>query len=131
MNGGEIRHGQTPADEPKRHRGEHRDGQSAKDRTDEGAGQNLKPTEDEAGQTERQQRAAGYHYEHEGADQPGQAHVGIDARQWGDQRAGDRGQPAADPERDEADAGAVNAKSLRQILVHDDRAGSTDQVACH
>ena len=48
------------------------------------------------------ERHAGDHHQHEGVDQPGHAHVGIDARQRRDQRAGEAGEPGAQREGDEA-----------------------------
>src|SRR6266852_5594919 len=106
--------------DPKHDRREDRNRQPAKDWIDEGRYDHLTSAEHETGDRERKKRSAGHHHQHEGADQPRQAHVRVDARQRRDQRAGQRGEPAADREGDEPDPRAVDAKPLSQRLVHDD-----------
>ena len=71
--------------------------------------------EHEARQPERQQRAARHHHQHEGVDQPGHAHIRIDARQRRDQRAGDRGEAATDAEGDQAHPRAVDAEPCASV----------------
>src|SRR5215472_9769661 len=70
------------------------DGQSTKDRIDEGRDDHLASAEHETGNRKRKQRSAGHHHQHEGADQPRQAHIRIDARQRRNQRAGQCGKAA-------------------------------------
>src|SRR5712691_462081 len=61
-------------------RRENRDRQTAQDRVDEGRYDHLASAEHETGDREREKRSAGHHHQHEGADQPRQAHVRVDAR---------------------------------------------------
>ena len=78
---------------------------------------------------------AGDQHQHERVDQPGHAHVGIDAGERRDQRAGERGEPGAEHEGGEPHPAAVDAEPARERLVHDHRArgqaepGSLDQEA--
>ncbi|KAG1388907.1 hypothetical protein G6F60_013537 [Rhizopus arrhizus] len=63
----------------KRMRGQYGDGDAAQDRADENAHQHLASAIDQAGQEQCSDRMARHHDQHEGADQPRQAHVRIDA----------------------------------------------------
>ena len=64
---------------------------------DESGDDHLQAPEHEAGQCERQERSAGDHHEHEGADQPGHPHIRIDAGQRRDQCAGSAARPLPMP----------------------------------
>ena len=68
-------------------------------------------------------RGVGDHHQHEGADQPGHAHVGIDAGERRQQDARQRREAGADHEHHEAHAPGVDAEAARQGLVHDHRPG--------
>src|SRR5262249_13154218 len=81
---------------------QHDDGHAAEERVATGADENMCGAENEAGYREAHQRHARHHDEHERVDEPGHAHVRIDAGQRRDQRAGETRQSRAERKGDEA-----------------------------
>src|SRR5690242_12256977 len=102
---------------------EHDDRDSTYDGTDEGADENLSAAENQGSQGQARNGDARDEDEHEGIDEPGQAHVGIDRQQRRDQRARGASESGAKSEGHGAHPDAVDAEAAREILVHDHRAG--------
>ena len=99
------------------------DRDAAKHRADECADQRLRSAENQTRHGQGAKRGAGHHDQHEGADEPGQPHVGVHAGQRCQEHSSQCSQPRADHEGGQAHFRRIDAQRARQRLVHDDRAG--------
>src|SRR5688572_39443 len=69
---------------------------AAEDRADKGADQDLGAAKDETGESESAERRARNHHQHEGADQPADTHIGIDAGERRQEHSGQASKTGAD-----------------------------------
>src|SRR3984957_575125 len=109
---------------------ENHDGQSADHRADEGGNEHLCTSKRERRGREACERYRRHEDQHERVDQPGHAHIRIDAGKRRDQRAREARKPGPDAERDEAHMAAIDTKPSRELFVHDHRARLKAEPGC-